>query len=168
MKRAVVIGNSGGGKSTLTRRLSSAWACPGVEIDNLLWQPGWQLTPAEVYNAEHARLIAGDDWIIDGLGRRDSIPARFDRATDIIVIDMPLWIHFWLAAERQIEWSRGSIAHPPAGLAGMPSTEALFPTIWEVDRDWMPEIRQLATTEERRGKRVVRLCSIAELEAFEN
>jgi adenylate kinase family enzyme len=129
MKQAVVIGNSGGGKSTLARRLSSAWACPQVEIDDPLWRPGWQLTPAEVYNAEHARLISGNDWIIDGLGRRDSIPARLDRATNIILIDMPLWIHFWLAAERQIEWSSGSIAHPPADLAGMPPTEALFRTI---------------------------------------
>src|SRR6202000_1385552 len=139
MKRAVVIGNSGGGKSTLTRRLSLAWACPGVEIDNLLWQPGWQLTPAEVYNTEHARLIAGDDWIIDGLGRRDSIPARLDRAPDIIVVDMPLRIHFWLAAERQIKWSRGEFEYLPTART-MPSTEALFRTIWEVDREWMPEI----------------------------
>jgi adenylate kinase family enzyme len=167
MKRAVVIGNSGGGKSTLARWLSLAWTCPHVEIDGLLWRPGWQLTPAEVYDAEHTRLISGDEWIIDGLGRRDSVPARLDRATDIIVIDMPLWIHFWLAAERQIKWSRGAIEYPPVGLASMPPTEALFRTIWEVDRDWMPEIRLLATKEEQRGKRVVRLCSIADLEEFE-
>jgi hypothetical protein len=49
-------------------------AFPHVEIDSLLWQAGWKLTPADVYNAEHARLIAEDSWIIDGLGRLDSIP----------------------------------------------------------------------------------------------
>jgi adenylate kinase family enzyme len=69
MKRAVIIGNSGGGKSTLARRLSSAWRSPHVEIDALLWQPGWQLTSADIYNTEHARLIAEENWIIDGLGR---------------------------------------------------------------------------------------------------
>ena len=168
MKRTVIIGNSGGGKSTLARRLSAASARPHIEIDSLLWQPGWQLTPAEIYGAEHARLIAGDNWIIDGLGRRESIPARLDRATDIILVDMPLWVHFWLAAERQQKWSRGSIEHPPAGLAKMPPTEALFRTIWEVDQEWMPEIRQLVAAEGRKGKRVVRLGSIAGLEAFEN
>jgi len=56
--RTVVIGNSGGGKSTLARRLASASKCNHVEIDGLLWQPGWELTPPEIYNAEHARLIA--------------------------------------------------------------------------------------------------------------
>ena len=168
MGRTVIIGNSGGGKSTLARRLSTAQACPHIEIDALLWQPGWQLTPVEIYDAEHARLIAGDDWIIDGLGRRESIPVRLERATDIILIDMPLWVHFWLAAERQITWSRGAIEHPPAGLTKMPPTEALFRTIWEVDQEWMPEIRRLVSTEETRGKRVVRIASIAELDALEN
>jgi adenylate kinase family enzyme len=130
MKRAVVIGNSGGGKSTLARRLSSAWKCDHVEIDALLWQQGWPLVPADIYNAEHARLIAGEGWIMDGLGRLESIPARLARATDIVLIDMPLWMHFWLAAERQIRWSAGMIENPPAGLAKMPPTETLFRTIW--------------------------------------
>jgi adenylate kinase family enzyme len=167
MKRALVIGNSGGGKSTLARRLSKAWQCPHIEIDGLLWQAGWQLTPAEIYNAEHARLIEGDSWIIDGLGRLDSVAARLSRATDIILVDMPLWMHFWLAAERQIRWSRSAIEDPPAGLAEMPSTEALFRTIWDVDRDWMPEIRRLVGLEEKRGKRIFRLGSVAELDGFE-
>jgi adenylate kinase family enzyme len=166
--RAVVIGNGGGGKSTLARRLASVWKYPYVEIDALMWQPGWQLTPVELYNAEHARLIAGESWIIDGLGRRESIAARLARATDIVLVDMLLWMHFWLAAERQIRWSSGGLDHPPAGLAQMPPTEALFRTIWEVDRDWMPEIRRLVALVEQRGKRVVRLSSVAELNGFEN
>jgi len=160
MKRAVIIGNSGGGKSTLARRLSSAWRSPHVEIDSLLWQPGWELTPVEIYNAAHARLIAEENWIIDGLGRLDSVPDRLARATDIVVVDMPLWMHFWLAAERQIRWSTGAIENPPP-------TEVLFRTIWEVDQNWMPEIRRLVAFEKQRGKQVFRLSSIAELDGFD-
>jgi hypothetical protein len=125
------------------------------------------LTSADIYNAEHARLIAEENWIIDGLGRLDSISARLVLATDIVVVDMPLWVHFWLAAERQIRWSTGAIENPPAGLTKMPSTEALFRTIWEVDQNWMPEIRRLVSLEEQRGKRVYRLSSIAELDGFD-
>jgi hypothetical protein len=163
MKRAVIIGNSGGGKSTLARRLSSAWQCDHIEIDGLMWQQGWQLTPVEIYNAEHARLIAVENWLIDGLGRLDSIPERLARATDIVLVDMPLWMHFWLAAERQIRWSAGGIEYPPAGL----TTEALFRTIWEVDQNWMPEIRRLVALEEQRGKRIFRLGSVSDLDGFE-
>ena len=166
MKRAAIIGNSGGGKSTLARRLGSVWKCDPVEIDGLLWQQDWQLTPVEIYNAEHARLIAGESWIIDGLGRLDSIPERLERATDIILVDLPLWMHFWLAAERQMQWSIGAIENPPAGLTKMPPTEALFRTIWEVDQNWMPDIRRIVALEEQQGKRVFRLGSIADLDGF--
>jgi adenylate kinase family enzyme len=167
MKRTAIIGNSGGGKSTLARKLASTWKCDHVEIDGLLWQSGWQLAPVEIYNAEHARLIATENWIIDGLGRLDSIPGRLARATDIVLIDMPLWMHFWLAAERQIRWSTGAIEHPPAGLTEMPTTEALFRTIWEVDQNWMPEIRRLVALEEQCGKRIFRLGSVTDLNGFE-
>jgi adenylate kinase family enzyme len=166
MQRVAVIGNSGGGKSTIARRLAARLAGPCVEIDALLWQPGWHLTAVETYNAEHARLIAQERWIIDGLGRQDSIPHRLSRATHIVLVDMPVWMHFWLAAERQLQWAAGSIENPPAGIAQMPRTEALFRTIWEVDQTWMPQIRRLVAAEEERGKRVSRLASVADLESF--
>src|ERR1700712_4724362 len=100
--RTVVIGNSGGGKSTLARRLVASSNCQHTEIDDLLWQPGWKLTPVEIYNAGHARLIAGDSWIIDGLGRLDSIPERLARATDIILVYLPVWGRFLRGRERQL------------------------------------------------------------------
>ena len=166
MRRVVVIGNSGGGKSILARRIASQIACPCVEIGAVLWQPGWRLTSVETYDAEHARLIAEERWIIDGLGRQDSIPERLSRSTDIVLVDLPLWMHFCLAAERQIQWAKGQLENPPAGITRMPPTEALFRTIWEVDKTWMPEIRRLVASEEKRGKHVSRLASVSELEQF--
>lgn len=167
MERTVVIGNAGGGKSTLARRLAVRRGLPHFEIDALLWRSGWQLTPSDIYEAEHSRLIGQARWIIDGLGRRESISARLSRATEIVVVDMPLWMHFWLAAERQIAWSAGRLDHPPAGAAEMPPTEDLFRTIWEVDRDWMPDMRRMIDAEEIRGKRVYRLTTVEELGRFD-
>jgi adenylate kinase family enzyme len=166
VERTVVIGNAGGGKSTLARKLAARRRLPHIEIDALLWRPGWQLTPSEIYDAEHTRAIAQARWVIDGLGRRESIAARLSRATAIALVDLPLWVHFWLAAERQIAWSAGRLADPPASAPEMPPTEDLFRTIWEVDRDWMPEIRRLVAEEERRSKRVFRLTTIKELSRF--
>jgi adenylate kinase family enzyme len=164
--RIVIIGNSSGGKSTLARRLSAQLSYPHVEVDALLWQPGWKLTPEKEYRAAHARALSGERWIIEGLGRQDSIPARLERATDIVLIDMPLWMHFWLAAERQIQWASGALEHPPAGLTTPVPLQILFRTTWEVDQIWMPEIRRLADLEEQRGKRVFRLRSPEQTAAF--
>jgi adenylate kinase family enzyme len=162
--RIVVIGNAAGGKSTLARRLARQRELPHVEVDRLLWQPGWKLAPETDYAREHARAVACEKWLIDGLGRQDSIAERLTRATEIILIDMPLWMHFWLAAERQHAW--GKLEHPPAGVADVPPTRELFRTMWEVDRSWLPEIRSMCAEAELAGKPVIRLGSVEEIDAY--
>jgi hypothetical protein len=166
MSRIVIIGNAGGGKSTLARKIAARRGLRHIEIDRLLWQDGWVPTPTEIYLRQHRELIAQDDWVIDGLGQQASTPERIDRATEIVLIDMPLWMHFWLAAERQIAWASGPLDDPPGGIRQMPPTEGLFRTIWEVDRNWMPELRTLCAMAEANGKTVIRLASVDELNAF--
>ena len=166
MSRIAIIGNAGGGKSTLARRLAASHGLGHVEIDRLLWQEGWTLTSTEIYEREHTDIIHSDGWIIDGLGRRESIPYRLARATQIILIDMPVWMHFWLAAERQVAWASGQLQHAPGGIAEMPPTKALFQTIWDVEHTWMPDIRTLCTAAEHDGTSVVRLTDIAQLDDF--
>lgn len=124
------------------------------------------MAPPAAYQAEHSRLIAQERWLLDGLGRPDSIPSRLARATDIVLIDLPLWMHFWLAAERQILWAAGQLPNPPAGISEAPPLHGLFKTTWENDRDLMPEIRALVADEERRGKRIFRLTSLEERDGF--
>ncbi|MDP2124712.1 MAG: topology modulation protein, partial [Parvibaculum sp.] len=41
MQRILVIGCSGGGKSTLARALGEKLALPVVHLDVLFWKPGW-------------------------------------------------------------------------------------------------------------------------------
>lgn len=141
---------------------------PYVEIDAVLWLPGWRQATDERFDAAHARIVADDRWLIDGLGRLESIPARLDRAGEIILIDMPLWMHFWLTAERQIAWATGKLKNPPAGLTDMVPTEATFRTLWDVEQEWMPEARRLVDAQEKAGKRILRIASVAELDRFAN
>jgi adenylate kinase family enzyme len=116
MPRIVVIGNAGGGKSTVARELAKARELRHIEIDRLLRQQGWMLTPTDVYERQHAEFVAGDNWVIDGLGQQASIAERIARATDVVLIDMPLWMRFWLAAERQIAYAVGTLQNAPGGI----------------------------------------------------
>lgn len=162
-----ILGNSGGGKSTLARRLATQHSLPLHEVDKLLWRPGWVLAPENEYTSEHDRILADSAWLIDGLGRLESIAPRIARATVVILVDFPLWQHFWLAAERQIAWARGGLKNPPGGRAEMPSTKALFETIYTVDRDWMPKIRELVSQAESSGTDVRRVSNPEELDIFQ-
>lgn len=165
-QRIAVLGNSSGGKSTLARRLAVEHGLPLHEIDKLLWRPGWVLAPTEDYEAAHAEILARGTWLLDGLGRLESVGARLARATSIVLIDLPLWVHFWLAAERQLAWARGDLEHTPGEHEAMPPTKALFETIWTVEQDFMPTVRRLVDEREAQGAEVRRLATLEEVEGF--
>lgn len=162
-RRIAIIGNAGGGKSMLARRIAASIGVSYVEIDSLLWRQNWKTADPACYDSAHQRVISRDRWVIDGLGRRESIPARLSRSTEIILVDLPLWVHFWLAAERQIAWSKGPIDNPPGGVTSAPPTELLFRTIWEVDQTWMPDLRKQIDQAEADGKPVTRVAALDEL-----
>ena len=137
-----------------------------VEIDRLLWQEGWRLTPTDIYMREHDAIVARANWLIDGLGHQTSISGRIARATEVILIDMPLWMNFWLAAERQIAWASGKLENAPGGIAQMPPTQRLFRSIWDVEQNWMPHVRRLCDEAEVQGKTVTRLASVDDFDQF--
>ncbi len=168
MSRIIILGNAGGGKSTLARKIARRRGLPHFEIDKFLWLEGWIPAPMETYTSKHAEVISGDAWVIDGMGHWDSILTRADRATEIILIDMPLWIHFWLAAQRQIAWASGKLADSPGGLSAIPPTRDLFRTIWDIDQEWMPRIRTLCMKAAKGGKILHHIRDVDALEAFSN
>ena len=166
MSRVAVIGNSGGGKSTLARRIAALRALPLTEVDRLLWRAGWSLAPRSEYDGAHTEAINRSEWVIEGLGWQDSIPARLRRATEIVLIDMPLDVHIRLAADRHSQWKAGMLRHPPAGNLEPPTLNSLIETIHEVDRSWMPDIRESIFNADACGVAVTRITSLPTLDAF--
>jgi adenylate kinase family enzyme len=141
MGRVVVIGNGGGGKSTLARRLAERHDLVWCSVDQIQWEPGWE--PASDDDvSEHLRAVmAGDRWIIDGWGPWSSLEDRMIRSDTIIFVDFPLWMHFWLAAERQIAIAQGEgRTDPVEGCDDLAITRRLFETIWHVDQELKPRL----------------------------
>ena len=101
MKRIAIIGNAGGGKSTLAVRLAHALGIPRYSLDHILWRPGWVPAPAEDYVHKHDALLREVAWIIDGFGTMASIEARVAVADTVVFVDMPPWRHYWWAVKRQ-------------------------------------------------------------------
>ena len=163
--RIAVLGNAGSGKSTLAAKLSVELELPLCEIDKLLWLEGWELAPVSSFEAGHEAVLASENWIIEGLGRQESIPQRIDRATHIILCDFPIWQNFWLLSERQTQWYTGTIALPPGGQSEAPPTRALFETVWTVENEWMPSIREMIA-EASASKFVQKIDSFEELQKF--
>jgi hypothetical protein len=67
-----------------------------------------------------------------------------ERSDTLIYVDLPLWMHFWLAAERQISVARGQPRDDPVeGCDDLAITRRLFETIWHVDQILKPQLLEL-------------------------
>jgi len=88
MRRVLVAGNTGAGKTTLGRILAAELGVAFHEVDELAFRPGWQPNP--VYPGVVLRLAAEPAWVLDTWG---DIRIRADlwrRADTVIWLDYPL------------------------------------------------------------------------------
>jgi adenylate kinase family enzyme len=100
-QRIQILGNSGGGKSTLARQLGDALDLPVIHLDRVFWKPNWVESPRDEFDAKVLELAQGDRWVIDGNYSR-TLPARIERADLIIWIDVSRPRALWRVAKRAI------------------------------------------------------------------
>jgi adenylate kinase family enzyme len=165
MTRVAIIGNTGGGKSTLSRKLSRALGIDLFPIDQLQWKPGWVPAPHQEIRQRHDAILTQDRWIIDGWGPRETILARFEAADTIIFVDHPLSIHYWWAIKRQITCLFRPRPDGSEGCPMLPMTWPLLKMIWTIHHQARPELLGLITSYRGR-KQVFHIRSPRELHQF--
>lgn len=86
----MVLGCSGGGKSTLTRKLAEIMGLRPVHMDLLFWKANWvQRDQAEIMELVSNELKL-DDWVFDG-NHSTSHALRVEKADMIIWVDIARW-----------------------------------------------------------------------------
>jgi len=91
MKRVVILGRGGAGKSTLALRLGGITGLPVIQLDKVFWQPGLVATSRDQWAEIQRRLIEEERWIMDGdLGPYDAVEVRLRAADTIILLDFSL------------------------------------------------------------------------------
>ena len=111
MKKVAVFGNAGGGKSTLSKRLSEITGLPLHVLDKIQYQSGGAKVPQENYKRAHQQILETDRWIIDGFGCMETLWQRLDEADSLVFVDLPLYVHLWWVTKRLIT----GYFDPPAG-----------------------------------------------------
>lgn len=88
MKKVMIIGNSGSGKSTFARKLQENTHLPLYHIDMMYWTGKGTPVTRSWFKEKHREAIEKDEWIIDGnfLGTMES---RMDACDTIIFLDYP-------------------------------------------------------------------------------
>ena len=97
--RLRVMGSTGSGKTTAGRAIAAALGVPFLELDNVFWhmvQPMYSTNRSddECRAILHEFLEANPAWVMDGGYTRWS-QAAMDRATEAVVIEIPLYRRLW-------------------------------------------------------------------------
>ena len=104
MRRILILGRGGAGKSTLAHRLGAITGFPVIELDQHFWQEGSIATSPAEWTATQRELIQPQEWIIDGdLGPHDVLEPRLKVADTVIILDFSLARCAWRSSRRASE-----------------------------------------------------------------
>lgn len=101
MKRVMIVGQPGAGKSTLAREIGERTGLPVVHVDLIHWMPGWQERPKPEKIAMARKVEAQERWVFEG-GLSQTWDTRMARADTLIVLAFPLWLRAWRVLRRTL------------------------------------------------------------------
>lgn len=84
-RRAVVVGTTGSGKTTLAANLANLLLAKHIELDALHWGPNWTPVPDQVFRRRVANAVADERWVADG---------NYSKVRDLTWNRVDVWI--WL------------------------------------------------------------------------
>ena len=99
----VVYGPTGSGKTTVASRIAQSIGVPHIELDSVIWLPGWTQKPPAELRADVSALLEKytDGWVFDGVypeARELTLPL----ADTVVWLRPPLRTAFWWLLKRQI------------------------------------------------------------------
>lgn len=101
MRRVLVIGSSGAGKSVLAARMAKRTGLPLVHLDAIYWKPGWTKTPRDAWTRIVDELLARDAWIMDG-NYAGTLDRRLAACDTVVFLDLPRAVCLWRALRRRV------------------------------------------------------------------
>lgn len=107
MKRVIVVGTSGSGKTTVAGQIAVTLGIHHIELDSIHWQPNWTELPDEEFIDKVKKEIDRESWVADGNYKpvRDLL---WRNADTLVWLDLPFRVVFWRVLRRTIKrvWTR--------------------------------------------------------------
>lgn len=163
MKKVVIIGSGGAGKSTFARRLHEITGLKLIHLDQLYWKPNW----AEPSKADWETLLKTelekDEWIMDGhFG--GTLELRLKYCDTAIFLDLPRTVCVYRAVKRWIKYYGTNRPDMTVGCNEKVDLEFLG-WIWNFSTIKKPKIEEKLRIFEKE-KKIIRLRSQKEVENF--
>ncbi|MBU6475663.1 MAG: AAA family ATPase [Alphaproteobacteria bacterium] len=106
MRRTIVIGTTGAGKSTLAQRLAEKTGAALIDPDEIHWLPGWKERPRENFRRLIDEATRGESWVFAGNYMSRAQDIVWPRADALVWLDVPFWPNFWRLLRRTLARAR--------------------------------------------------------------
>ena len=103
MRKIMIIGCCGAGKSTLARQIHDITNIRLVHLDQYFWQPNWVETQTTEWEKIVSRLSDLPSWIMDG-NYGGTMDIRLNKADVIIFLDRPTWLCLYRVIKRVLRY----------------------------------------------------------------
>jgi len=163
MKRVLVIGPGGSGKSTFARRLGQILGIEVKHLDKFYWRAGWTKPSNEEWLKTVDELTSVDSWIIDG-NFGGTLAQRVARCDTIIFLDMPRLLCLWRVTRRRMLYRNRSRPDMSEGCNEKLDLD-FIEWVWNYSKRSRPRVIKLLN-ESSETKKVVWLRSRADAENF--
>lgn len=158
--KVAVFGKPGGGKSTLSRKISVAANLPLHQLDLIKYKPGGAQVPVEVFMKQHAQILAAERWVIDGFGNAQSFEATLREADVLVYVERAPLIHYWWVTKRFLLSPFTKPLGWPEGSPMLRSTISSYRFLRLSARFWTPELKaRLLALQPRKRVYVIRRLS---------
>jgi adenylate kinase family enzyme len=138
MRRVLVVGCGGAGKSTFARRLGEKTGLPVVHLDAEFWRPGWVEPPDDEWRETVKALMARDAWILDG-NYGATLDLRLKACDTAIFLDRSRWVCLFRVLSRVARF-RGRARPDMAPGCAERVDGAFLRWIWRYPRDSRPTV----------------------------
>lgn len=163
MRKVLVIGSGGAGKSTFARRLGSRLDLEVIHLDSHYWRAGWVEPPKPEWARIVAELVSRDGWVMDG-NYSGTFDLRLDACDALIFLDMPRLLCLWRVLKRRLVY-RGRTRPDMAAGCGEKIDLKFILWVWNYPKANRPEVLK-RMREHAAGRQMIRLRSPAEAEQF--
>ena len=103
MKKILVIGCCGSGKSTFSKKLQSILKIEVIHLDQYYHKPNWEEPEEEEWKKTVNKLVKKPSWIMDG-NYSGTLDVRIKNADTIIYLDCPTLKCFWRVIKRILKY----------------------------------------------------------------
>lgn len=163
MRKVLVIGPGGAGKSTFAKRLGELLNIEVLHLDKFYWRPGWLEMPKSEWLKTIKELLAHEAWVMDG-NYSGTMDIRFEACDTVIFLDMARTLCIWRVLKRVIRYQKKSRPDMAEGCPEKLNLEFLL-WIWNYPSRTRPKI--VTMLESNPGeKRIVWLRSQSDVDRF--